>query len=57
MPAALTFRFIQYSFVCLYATIIAFGELLVNHPKSSAKVVLSINHEINIHANTEEKLC
>jgi hypothetical protein len=48
---ALTFKFfIQYSFVCLYATIIAFGELLVNRPKSSNKVVLSRNHEINISA-------
>jgi hypothetical protein len=33
IAAALTLRFIQYSFVCLYATIIAFGDLLVNHPK------------------------
>jgi len=44
----------------LYATIIAFGELLVNHPKSSTKVVLSRNHEINITAtkgkNMLEKL-
>ena len=35
----------------MYATIIAFWELLVNHPKSSTKVVLSRNHEINISAN------
>jgi len=34
----------------LYATIIALWELLVNHPKSSTKVVLSRNHEINISA-------
>jgi hypothetical protein len=40
----------------LYATIIAFGELLVNRSKSSTKVVLSRNHEINISANTEEKM-
>jgi hypothetical protein len=44
----------------LYATIIAFGELLVNHPKTSIKVVLSRNHEINITAtkgkNMLEKL-
>jgi TPP-dependent 2-oxoacid decarboxylase len=40
----------------LYADIIAFRELLVNHPKSSTKVVLSRNHEINISANTQEKI-
>jgi hypothetical protein len=40
----------------LYATIIAFWELLVNRPKSSTKVVLSRNHEININANTEENM-
>jgi hypothetical protein len=39
----------------LYATIIAFDELLVNQSKSSTKVVLSRNHEINISATTEEK--
>ena len=40
----------------LYATIIAFGELLVNRPKTSTKVVLSRNHEINITTNKEEKM-
>jgi TPP-dependent 2-oxoacid decarboxylase len=40
----------------LYATIIAFDELLVNQSKSSTKVVLSRNHEINIMTNTEEKI-
>jgi hypothetical protein len=40
----------------LYAAIIALGQLLVNHPKSSAKVVLSRNHEINISTNHEEKI-
>jgi hypothetical protein len=40
----------------LYATIIALWELLVNRSKSSTKVVLSRNHEINISANTEEKM-
>jgi len=49
-------RFIQYSFVCLYATIIAFDELSVNQSKSSIKVVLSRNHEINISA-TKGKTC
>jgi hypothetical protein len=50
-------RFIQCSFVCLYAIIIAVWELLVNQSKNSTKVVLSRNHEINIMANTEEKTC
>jgi hypothetical protein len=38
-----------------YVHIIAFGELLVNHPKSSTKVVLSINHEIN-NSTTKGKI-
>ena len=39
----------------MYATIIALDELLVNQSKSSTKVVLSRNHEINILTDTEEK--
>jgi hypothetical protein len=38
----------------LYATIITFGELLVNRSKSSTKVVLSRNHEINISTQKEK---